>query len=531
MSTIRSYRINDKLFFIISLLISLPVLLINLGAVPFIEDEGIRALVALEMDHSGQYITPTLYGEYYFKKPPLWNWILLLTYRITGITNEFTTRLPVIFFIYFFTISIYYIYRQYLSDRLAILNALIFLTCGRILFWDSMLGLIDIAFSWIIFLFFFWLFRFHKNQKLLTLYIGAYLLITIAFLLKAMPALVFLFLTMLSSHFFFRSWKNLLSWQHLSGLTLFLAIIGTYFFAFSRYQPVDKLLEVFISESTRRTVLEHGVGNSLLQLLTFPFEMVYHFLPWSALSVTLFHPKARKLIIENRPVAFMSLTFLVNIWIYWSSPEVYPRYLLMFIPLYFGTSLYLYDRLEGSEVWKLANILLLLLAAVVLAGSIVVLFNENTRQIPGLIWKWILSAVPMTVAVAAMVRFPKFIIHGFIVFLIAARLGFSLIVLPSRAEFSQGVPTRNDASRIAELTRDHDLYIYNHDTLRYEAGFYLTVGRDKVLSTTDQLRDNAYMIMNHSNYSTLPPEYQAVDSIRVRRNEKYVYLVKGAKIK
>lgn len=102
-------------------------MLINLGMVPFIEDEGIRGLVALEMQHSSNYVTPTLYGEYYFKKPPLWNWVLLLSYKLSGVANEFSTRLPSVFFMYLFTLTIYFIYKKYLDVRFAVLNALFFL--------------------------------------------------------------------------------------------------------------------------------------------------------------------------------------------------------------------------------------------------------------------------------------------------------------------------------------------------------------------------------------------------------------------
>jgi len=526
MSTVRLYWLNDRTFFILSLLISIPIMLINLGAVPFIEDEGIRGLVALEMNHSGDYVTPTLYGEYYFKKPPLWNWILLLTYRITGVTNEFTTRLPVIVFLYLYTLCIYFCYKKYLPVRFAVLNALLFLTCGRILFWDSMLGLIDIAFSYVIFMFFFWIFHFHKREQILILYIGTYFLIAMAFLLKALPALVFLFLTMLVSHYYFRSWKNLLRWQHLVGIITFFIIVGTYLFMFSLHQPVSRLLAVFLDESTQRTVLNHGILESLVQWVSFPFEMIYHFLPWSVLSVCLFHKGVRALLRKNQMITFMSLTFMVNIWVYWTSPEVYPRYLIMFVPLYLGGCLYIYDQIEHFMLRKLADVLLIILAIGVLGGSSVVFMNANTLLIPGLVWKWALAAVPMTISVIIMLRYPNYRIHGFSSFLFAARLGFSLIVLPSRAIHSPGAQTRDDARRVAQITRDQDLYLYNHDSLRYEAGFYLTSARGSSLTTTQNLQENAYMLMNHSNYSTLATQYDAVDSIRVRRSDKYVYLVK-----
>lgn len=530
MNIIRSRWLNDRTFFFLVLIISAPILLINLGDVPFIEDEGIRGLVALEMEHSGKYITPTLYGEYYYKKPPLWNWILVASYRITGIANEFTTRLPVILFLFLFTVSIFYCYKTYLGTRFATLTALFSLTCGRILFWDSMLGLIDIAFSGIIFLFFFWVYHFQVKQKTLTLYLGAYLLIAMAFLLKALPAIVFLCLTMLFSHYYFKSWKNLFRWQHWAGFSAFLTITGGYLYAFSRSQPVERLLEVFLSESTRRTVIKHGILDSILQIISFPFEMIYHFLPWSVLSVALLHKDVRRVFESNPFIRFMALVFLVNIWIYWSSPEVYPRYLLMFIPLYLGGCLFAYDHIRGTRTRKITDGLLILIAGSVLLGSMVVLFNQHTKEIPGIIWKWAMVAIPMALSVVIMFRHHQLLLHAFVVFLIAARLGFSVIVLPSRAEYSKGAFTRTDSYRVAESTYGHNLYLLNHDTLRYEVGFYLTSQRGEPLHTTEDLQEDAYMLTNHANYSTLPPEYRVVDSIRVRRKESYVYLVKGPMI-
>ena len=69
---------SNTLWVILACLLLLPALLINLGLMTFIDDEAIRALVALEMKWSGNFITPTLHGEYYYNKPPLFNGILLV---------------------------------------------------------------------------------------------------------------------------------------------------------------------------------------------------------------------------------------------------------------------------------------------------------------------------------------------------------------------------------------------------------------------------------------------------------------------
>jgi len=98
---------QKHLFFFIILLI-FPALFIHLGRVAFINDEAIRALVALEMDLSGNYIAPTLFGEFYYNKPPLYNWILLVFSKIYGSTNEFIARLPTVVFLLAYATTIFY---------------------------------------------------------------------------------------------------------------------------------------------------------------------------------------------------------------------------------------------------------------------------------------------------------------------------------------------------------------------------------------------------------------------------------------
>ena len=514
-------------FFFLFLLVSLPIFIINLGVVPFIEDEGIRGLVALEMLHSGNYIAPTLYGEPYFKKPPLWNWVLVGSYRLFGNATELTTRIPTIAFLFLFTISIYFATRKYIGEQKAVLSALLFLTCGRILFWDSMLGLIDIMFSWMIFLLFVWIFHFHKKCSWLTFYLGVYTLTSVAFMLKALPSLVFLGLTLLATHTYYKSWKRLASWQHLAGIALFCVLIGSYLTMYAQEQPISQLLSVFLKESTQRTAIKYGLVASILQFGKFPFEMMYHFLPWSLLTLLLFQPNLKSKIFHQPFVAFTAVIFLVNIFVYWSSPEVYPRYLFMFAPLFFIIFLNLYWESKLAIV-KMVDISLCLVAAIVLVGSLYVFFNDQTKGLTGIWWKWAISAIPMAFSLLYMIKSKKYRLYSLCVFLLAARLGFSLIVLPVRGANDLVNQTRQDAVRIAETVGSEALKLYQHDTMRYEAGFYLTAQRGKPISITRQATDEAYLLVNLHKYATLHAQFEKVDSMRVKREEKYVYLVRGS---
>ena len=67
-----------------TLFLLLPALFINLGLMPFILDEGTRADVSMEMALIGNYIAPTINGEFYYNKPPLFNWLQMLSCKNYG---------------------------------------------------------------------------------------------------------------------------------------------------------------------------------------------------------------------------------------------------------------------------------------------------------------------------------------------------------------------------------------------------------------------------------------------------------------
>ena len=55
-------------------------------------EEPRRALIALEMLYSGDYLTPTIMGELYFAKPPLFNWIIIVSAKLFGSFSEMAVR-------------------------------------------------------------------------------------------------------------------------------------------------------------------------------------------------------------------------------------------------------------------------------------------------------------------------------------------------------------------------------------------------------------------------------------------------------
>src|SRR5678815_1255789 len=107
----------------------------HLGTLPLDTrtDEARRALVSLEMMLSGDYITPTLNGEVYLNKPPLYNWIMIGWLKAAGSYSSFWLRFPVIVAIAIFGFLIYHYARKYTNKMIALVAAFAFITNGRIL--------------------------------------------------------------------------------------------------------------------------------------------------------------------------------------------------------------------------------------------------------------------------------------------------------------------------------------------------------------------------------------------------------------
>ena len=154
-------------------------------------DEARRALVAGEMIFSGDYLTPTLNGEIYLNKPPLYNWLIIAYFELFGNYSMFTFRLPVIVATIGMGITVYYFTKKYLSAPVAFFTAFAFMTNGRIMIYDSIVGLIDTTFSWIVYVSFFLIYYYGEKKKYYHLFLLTYLIAAAGFLMKGFPAIVF----------------------------------------------------------------------------------------------------------------------------------------------------------------------------------------------------------------------------------------------------------------------------------------------------------------------------------------------------
>ncbi len=65
-----------------------------LGSIAIKGEEGRRILPAVRMLETGNYIVPQVGSNPYYRKPPLVNWLVAASFKLFGVRNEWTARLP-----------------------------------------------------------------------------------------------------------------------------------------------------------------------------------------------------------------------------------------------------------------------------------------------------------------------------------------------------------------------------------------------------------------------------------------------------
>jgi len=475
-------------------------MLINLGAHNMFvhTDEPRRAVVAMEMIFSGNYIVPTLNGEPYLNKPPLLNWLTVSSYALLNSHNEFAHRLPTLVTLFGLCLIIFFANRTAVNTTTALVVVLAMLTnAPRILFYDSFIGMIDIPFAMIVYAMFMAVYFFGQARNYRGLFLATYFLTALAFLTKALPALVFCGFTLLTYFIFFDNWRRLLSLDHALGVLLLGGMLGIYygFYLYSSGIDPQTLLHTIIFESSKRTVLRFGVVDTLIHIVTFPFNCLENFAPWSFLGLLLFNTQIRKTLWQDRFIRYNILVLIANLLVYWSSPEVHPRYLFMHAPLYFTVAVRasLLAAETGTRWINAMNTSLITLSVVFVFALLFIAFYLVSKpqfhldSIAGPLIFAAAASVPLALMVWMKSHDIKLLAMAAI--LIIGRFDYSIYMLPYRAHTQE--PLKQKAIEIAQETRGTPLFLYESNSVQDGTTYYIERERGDVLRRRTPEADDA----------------------------------------
>lgn len=452
----------------------------HLGMNPIMADEPTRAVPAMEMILSGDYIVPTINGVLYYNKPPFYTWILVLLFQLTDDWSEWMVRLPAVLFLLIYAYTMYRLFRIHSSHETALMVAIMFLTFGRMLIYDSFLGHIDIFYSWISFLGIYAIYHFYLQERYYLLFVTVYTCTAVGFLSKGLPSLVFTALSLGTFFLWKRNVLKLFSLAHIAGIAVFILLAGTYYFLYFQQNPdIEGYISNLWSESSKRTVAEKSWWSSISHLVLFPFDQAYHLLPWSLFAVYLFPKSFWTLIRKDNFAIFCGLMLMANIIIYWLSPDTRPRYLFMLYPfvLYFVAKAY--TERTSSYLWL--EHLLGGIAVLLSVSPVAVFWVRSLHDIPFLYVKVCLLVLLLSSFTIIYWLLPakRWILLACI--LLVFRLGFDWFVFPYRYKADPERAAKDFGLEVARISKGEDLYLLPGFEFNHHLTYYICRERKEIL--------------------------------------------------
>lgn len=520
----RLFQSNRFLYFLFVVLLA-PALLINLDAHHIFvhTDESLRALIALEMILKDEFIAPTVNGEFYYNKPPLYNWVIAASFRLFGEYSLFALRFPVVVAVFIYGGLVVYFVGRAWNRRTGWLVAIATVTSGRILFYDSFLGLIDIAFSALIFTNFMLFFHLGKKKKYFLLFASTYFLSAVAYLMKGLPPIVFQEMTVIAYAIHLKDWRFPFHRMHFLGVLFFIIPIGAYYLAYMEVNSKSflELLDILWKESSKRTVTDHGILETITGFFTFPLENLYHFAPWTLLIAGLFRKGVLRELVNDDFVRFCIWVFGLNIIVYWTAPGVHPRYLFMFLPLLY---VMIFKGLEGvrPKVLQVVQMILFAVMVVLCIASIPASRLIFETGIPNPWFKIVVVILLLSSVTFAYfkIRRQRWILLG--IFLVCVRIAFDWFVLPNRD--SEGHQLATQAIEVARITEGEPLYILSPNYVHSATSFMIERERKEVLEVREEVHSGSYYIAFE-----LSEEREGFDQImtfRTRSTDRRLILLK-----
>lgn len=119
----------DKNSLIIVIAVAVFTVLFGIGGVPLLDpDEPVYAETAREMIQTGDFLSPRIFGDYWYDKPPMYYWLVAISQLIFG-DNEFAARFPAGLMAIGTTVMIYVSTTYLFSERTGFWSSLVLTSC------------------------------------------------------------------------------------------------------------------------------------------------------------------------------------------------------------------------------------------------------------------------------------------------------------------------------------------------------------------------------------------------------------------
>ncbi|HSP45853.1 MAG TPA: glycosyltransferase family 39 protein [Chthoniobacterales bacterium] len=252
----------------------------GLGSLEIKGEEGRRILPAVTMLDSGNYLVPQVGSEPYYRKPPLVNWLVAASFKLSGVRNEWAARLPSAISILMVALAFVTIAHRALGPNGSLFAALIWLANfgtiekGRLIeieaLYVSLTGLALI----------FWLSSWRQNRSGWFTWTVPWIFLGLGILAKGPLHLLFFYAVVLAVLHRERELGKLLGVRHLAGLLIMTGIFAVWAIPYWRAMAGAGVAQSWSAQLTGRLTGDHFKLSSWL--LNIPRGLAY-FLPWTLL--------------------------------------------------------------------------------------------------------------------------------------------------------------------------------------------------------------------------------------------------------
>ncbi|MBR4582985.1 MAG: glycosyltransferase family 39 protein [Bacteroidales bacterium] len=438
-----------------------------------------RALVSLEMKLSNNYIAPTLNGEQYCKKPPLFNYMLLPAFNSKqNAVNwmQFISTLTVLILV----VCVYLVSRQMLDIHKSLFTTIIF-AYSITVFYDILTIGLDSLFATLCILIFMTNIYFAKRKSYLSMFLVGYLLTALAFMTKGTPAIYFQGVSIFSIMICTKSYKHIFSWKHIVGISPFIVIVGTYCLLYSKYyNPLSWFINLFMDVSWK---LEIDSFRRLTNMLSFYGKCMVSY-PVLALFPILFEKHRFVKIIKSPTDSYLLLVSLLGMTPFFIG-DFLTYYILMFVPLITILIIKHLDREEHTSASKIiltCGIPLFFTAIAILLGKVTIysfiiilpflllLYNHK--------WLNLISVCIYTIIITFLVLHIKTPQKNFLV----GNNSLRALVLNIKYDTnSQYADIEKQARKLTSKTSGNRLYVLPDSEINYATMYYLTYHKGEII--------------------------------------------------
>ena len=242
-------------------------------------DEVFYSLTAKEMAAKNEWMTPLIFGQPQFEKPPLTFWLLEIAFKACG-ESPFTARFFPAVFATLGVMAVYFLGLMGFNDeRKAFLSAVVLASCafyagmGKTVFTDMIFTVFILCALTMFFL------GFTDRRRQGIGLIGFYVFCALATLTKGPLGLLVPQIAVILFLLYQRQINFLRNWWVPTGILLYLIIaLPWYVYIYSRYGHAF-IQEFFYNDHWRRLLVAEHRGND--RWFFYPMTMVAGLFPWS----------------------------------------------------------------------------------------------------------------------------------------------------------------------------------------------------------------------------------------------------------